>query len=118
MIEAFRAKCAAMTLATQDVSFLPAGMCRTRFGAVGVPACGPSQARDEELRWGSVADIAMNGIVPPSPMLIAGLPKNGVRPPPSRRRARGRWRGRPTRGRGRALEDDLARYGGSSRGRL
>ena len=64
-----------MTAATQQVSLLPMGMCKNSLG----PWAFDWGPRTPVMRnWASgtfCPSIAMKGMVPPSPMLMAGSPK-------------------------------------------
>ena len=66
----------ARTLATQAVTRLPIGMCRNSFGPWALE-CGPSTPVIMNCACGNFSpSMPMNGIEPPSPMYIGGLPKN------------------------------------------
>jgi len=57
---------------------LPIGMCRNSFGPCAFE-CGPSTPVIMNCAPGNFSpSIPMNGIVPPSPMYIAGWPKNSL----------------------------------------
>ena len=68
------AACAASTCATQAVSFFAYGRCRNSLGPCAFDF-GPSTPVIRNCASGNwLPSIAMNGIVPPSPIAAAGLP--------------------------------------------
>ena len=70
-----RSACCRIVSATQQVSFCAVGMWRNSFGPWAFDS-GPSTPVTRNWAAGNSApSIAMNGIVPPSPMYMAGLPK-------------------------------------------
>jgi uncharacterized protein YecE (DUF72 family) len=70
-----RRACAASTSATHSVSFRAVGRCRNSFGPCALEP-GPSTPVMQNCACGNFSpSMYMKGMVPPSPMDIAGLPK-------------------------------------------
>ncbi len=73
--ERYCCACSASTSATHSVSRFAVGMCRNSFGPCAFEP-GPSTPVMQNCASGNFSpSMSMNGIVPPSPMYIAGLPK-------------------------------------------